>query len=227
VLYQLSYIGENPVVSYQPSALANPTLTLPSALLVLTTAVRAHHLFAMHPGLGREQRQDGQRRQANSEIFQCAPRECAESGERRQRDEQPVHSNPFTPNGWCTGKDSNLRTSEEGQIYSLLALTTHPPVQNCRTVRPLLAASPPAFLPTIRHSSQIFTPAYGDRLGRILQKYGFANVKNRNARENAIARKHHTWKIPLWSAVGKSVKPPRRIFCVRNQCWSWRRDLNP
>jgi hypothetical protein len=29
---------------------------------------------------------------------------------------------------WCTGKDSNLRTSEEGQIYSLLALTTHPPV---------------------------------------------------------------------------------------------------
>jgi hypothetical protein len=129
VLYQLSYIGENPVVSYQPSALANPTLTLPSALLVLTTAVRAHHLFAMHPGLGREQRQDGQRRQANSEIFQCAPRECAESGERRQRDEQPVHSNPFTPNGWCTGKDSNLRTSEEGQIYSLLALTTHPPVQ--------------------------------------------------------------------------------------------------
>src|SRR5689334_1695661 len=35
-------------------------------------------------------------------------------------------------------------------------------------------------------------------------------VKNRNARDDAIARKHHTWKIPLWSAVGKSVKPPRR-----------------
>ena len=31
---------------------------------------------------------------------------------------------------WCTGEDSNLRSSEERQIYSLLALTTHPPVQN-------------------------------------------------------------------------------------------------
>jgi hypothetical protein len=52
---------------------------------------------------------------------------------------------------------------------------------------------------------------------RILQKYEFANVKNRNARENAIARKHHTWKIPLWSAVGKSVKPPRRaVLHLRN-----------
>jgi hypothetical protein len=29
-----------------------------------------------------------------------------------------------------------------------------------------------------------------------------AKVKNRNAREDTIARKHHTWKIPLWSAVG-------------------------
>ena len=28
------------------------------------------------------------------------------------------------------GKDSNLRTRKEGQIYSLLALTTHPPVRS-------------------------------------------------------------------------------------------------
>ena len=60
----------------------------------------------------------------------------------------------------------------------------------------------------IRHSSQIFTPAYGDRSDGFAKVLTFANVKNRNARENAIARKHHTWKIPLWSAVGKSVKPP-------------------
>jgi hypothetical protein len=52
---------------------------------------------------------------------------------------------------------------------------------------------------------------------RNLQEYEFANVKNRNAREKAIARKHHTWKIPLWSAVGKSVKPPRRaVLPLRN-----------
>ena len=30
---------------------------------------------------------------------------------------------------WCTGEDSNLRSSLERQIYSLLPLTTRPPVQ--------------------------------------------------------------------------------------------------
>jgi hypothetical protein len=55
----------------------------------------------------------------------------------------------------------------------------------------------PAFAAYIRHSSQPFTLAYGRSFRRTLQK-----VKNRNAREYAIARKHHTWNIPLWSAVG-------------------------
>src|SRR6266849_5975325 len=67
----------------------------------------------------------------------------------------------------------------------------------------------PACAAYIRHSSQIFTPAYGDRSDGFCKSTDFANVKNRNARENAIARKHHIWKIPLWSAVGKSVKPSR------------------
>ena len=30
---------------------------------------------------------------------------------------------------WCTGEDSNLRSSGERQIYSLLPLTTRPPVR--------------------------------------------------------------------------------------------------
>ncbi len=62
----------------------------------------------------------------------------------------------------------------------------------------------------IRFTSQIFASAYGDRSDGFAKIRMLANVKNRNAREYAIARKHHTWKIPLWSAVGKSVKPPRR-----------------
>jgi hypothetical protein len=33
-----------------------------------------------------------------------------------------------------------------------------------------------------------------------------SKVTNRKAREYALARKHHTWKIPLWSAVGKICK---------------------
>src|SRR3954465_3301871 len=33
---------------------------------------------------------------------------------------------------WCTGEDSNLRSSKERQIYSLLPLTTRPPVQSLK-----------------------------------------------------------------------------------------------
>jgi hypothetical protein len=33
---------------------------------------------------------------------------------------------------WCTGEDSNLRSSKERQIYSLLPLTTRPPVHNLK-----------------------------------------------------------------------------------------------
>ena len=37
----------------------------------------------------------------------------------------------FQPlNPWCTGEDSNLRSSKERQIYSLLPLTARPPVPN-------------------------------------------------------------------------------------------------
>src|SRR3954447_14191896 len=31
---------------------------------------------------------------------------------------------------WCTGEDSNLRSSGERQVYSLLPLTARPPVHN-------------------------------------------------------------------------------------------------
>jgi hypothetical protein len=37
---------------------------------------------------------------------------------------------PAPANNWCTGEDSNLRSSKERQIYSLLPLTTRPPVHN-------------------------------------------------------------------------------------------------
>src|SRR5213079_2182704 len=39
-----------------------------------------------------------------------------------------VQSTASRPNLWCTGEDSNLRSSKERQIYSLLPLTTRPPV---------------------------------------------------------------------------------------------------
>src|SRR5882672_7736152 len=42
----------------------------------------------------------------------------------------PLTPHKTKPQQWCTGEDSNLRSSIERQIYSLLPLTTRPPVRN-------------------------------------------------------------------------------------------------
>src|SRR4029077_3609291 len=137
------------------------------------------------PGLECEHRQNCQGGETDSRITQCCPRQRTQNHKGGERNVETIHSSL-----WCTGKDSNLRTSEEGQIYSLLALTTHPPVQNCRTVRPLLPASLPASLPTIRHSSQIFTPAYGDRSDE------FCKVRICKREEQKCARKCYRTQTP-------------------------------
>jgi hypothetical protein len=39
--------------------------------------------------------------------------------------------------------------------------------------------------------------------------------EQKSAREYALARKHHTWKIPYGVPLENSVKPPpRRIACL-------------
>jgi hypothetical protein len=116
-----------------------------------------HHIVASQPGLQREHGKNRQCGEAKPRITERCPRQHTQRHERAHRQQQTIHRIPrgapaaLAPASslWCTGKDSNLRTSEEGQIYSLLALTTHPPVQNCGTVRP--------FAVHFGHSSQIFT----------------------------------------------------------------------
>src|SRR4029077_7211864 len=142
------------------------------------------------PGLECEHRQNCQGGETDSRITQCCPRQRTQNHKGGERNMETTHSSL-----WCTGKDSNLRTSEEGQIYSLLALTTHPPVQNCRTVRPYLL---------IRHFSQTST------LRKIFQTDSSKSEEQKSAREYALARKHHTWKIPYGVPLENSVKPPPR-----------------
>src|SRR5216683_672527 len=122
-----------------------------------------HYVVAPQPGLECEHRQNRQRGKAQSGITQRRPRQRPQDDEGSERNVETIHSSL-----WCTGKDSNLRTSEEGQIYSLLALTTHPPVQNCRTVRPSCLSGIPC-----RHLR------HGRWFRRTLRK-----VKNRKARAN-------------------------------------------
>src|ERR1700687_3921555 len=125
-----------------------------------------HHIVAPQLGVQREHGQNRQGGEAHSRIAKRRPRQRPQDDERGQRHVETIHSSL-----WCTGKDSNLRTSEEGQIYSLLALTTHPPVQNCRTVRPYLL---------IRHFSQTST------LRKNVQTDSSKSEEQKSAREYAL-----------------------------------------
>ena len=68
----------------------------------------------------------------------------------------PATANPYF---WCTGEDSNLRSSKVRQIYSLLPLTTRPPVHpdsrasRSYCSRPLALLAP--FQRSLRHSPYI------------------------------------------------------------------------
>ena len=180
-----------------------------------SSAIGMHHIVASQPGLERKHRQNRQSGERISRIAQRCPRQHRPEPQRRPapcRDDSfksLVHREGFEPSYLRGGAD--LQSAGFNHSPTCAELQNSPAL----LLHPAFIAD---FHASVRRSFR-----------RILQKYGFANVKNRNARENAIARKHHTWKIPLWSAVGKSVKPPRRacVSCVRNQCWSWRRDLNP
>jgi hypothetical protein len=80
----------------------------------------------MQPRLHRKQGQDRKRHHADSLVGNCCVRQQSKNDERRKRNPQAVHSIPriaslgtFSPrishrNSWCTGKDSNLRTSLGG-----------------------------------------------------------------------------------------------------------------
>src|ERR1700719_92620 len=59
----------------------------------------------------------------------------------RKRDSRCIAARPPLLDCWCTGEDSNLRSSKERQIYSLLPLTTRPPVHNLPKPSPATQAT--------------------------------------------------------------------------------------
>ena len=129
-----------------------------------------HRFFPTHHCFQSEHCQNRQRHHANFLIADSCPGKRSQDHIRDQRNGQTIHSNPFTR---MSGAQGRIRTSvprKEEQIYSLPALTTHPPVQKRRQPALLLCAQSRA-----------------DR-GR------YEKIEELNARGNPLARKHLTWK---------------------------------
>jgi hypothetical protein len=92
-------------------------------------------------------------------------------------------------NSWCTGKDSNLRTSLGGTDLQSVGFNHSP---TCAKMPSL-----PALITQVSVADLL-------RGGPTLQAGG-CPIEKQSARENPLARKHHTWKNSLWSAVGKNL----------------------
>ena len=171
-----------------------------------------HHIFAPHPGLQREHCQDRQRGQADSLIAQRRPRQNAKPKRTANAAsaivDAPdsfrslVHREGFEP--------SYLRGGADLQSAGFNHSPTCAELQNSSAL-----PAHPAFLADIH--------ADGRSCRRTL----------RTSEEQKCARVCYRTQTPhlensLMECRWKICKPPRRsISCVQNQCWSWRRDLNP
>jgi hypothetical protein len=129
-----------------------------------------------------------------------------------------------TLNSWCTGEDSNLRSSKERQIYSLLPLTARPPVPNHPATK------------SCHCGSKSVCPSDNVHRSR-------ANVKSMTFSALSPARRFSgsSEYAPLWGhqggqpgaknmAAGQISKShfflSQRPYSGSSK-WSWRRDLNP
>ncbi len=111
---------------------------------------------------------------------------------------------------WCTGKDSNLRTSQGGTDLQSVGFNHSPTCANFR-----------AFPATNRNSRN--QPRRLRCARRMMLRQGNDPKEEQSARENPLARKHHTWKNSLWSAVGKNLLRRR---AAKNALYSGTEMLN-
>ena len=129
---------------------------------------------------------------------------------------------------WCTGEGSNLRRSKDRQIYSLLPLTTRPPVQNHPTDEDLSAGTPlkPPWrrMPCRKSPNQLPAPASQKSLQHTPRRPG--NVPDlRSMHLSGITAEDRPGAPRTLERRRKVLPFPDRIRF--SFMWSWRRDLNP
>ncbi len=154
-----------------------------------------HRIFPPHPGLHCEHRQNRQGRQPDSRVAQRRPGQNSQPHECSHRQCETSHINP--------GAQGRIRTfvpRKEGQIYSLLALTTHPPVQTSGPSRPQTVTPKPA-------TAFALCAEDGATAGND------PNRRTECARKSSRTQTPHLEKFLMECCWEKSVTPPRRAKC--------------
>ena len=124
----------------------------------------------------------------------------------------PLTTSKQTRNYWCTGKDSNLRSPKGRQIYSLLPLTTRPPV--------------PIFKIRRQHCTLAHRAAPGNLRSIGANTYASGELPRRTGLIEPDSDNFDCLQdqpIKTFCPSQSSVSGGSRAVIE----WSWRRDLNP
>ena len=167
----------------------------------------------MQPALHREQPQNRQGCKTQFLIRQSRPGKHSQDGVDDQRDGQAIQFN-----SWCTGKDSNLRTSLGGTDLQSVGFNHSP------TCAETLSPSAPTKLA----SGRLLPEFRGPR--KTHDSYATIQGNQDDASELAHENHYTSEKDPRWSALENLLpsRPRRKLPSFpETVSWSWRRDSNP
>jgi len=185
-----------PAVSYQPSALSKKNYQL----LRLAPSIRVHHIFATHPRLDRKHCKDGNRHQPYPLITDRGPRQNSQDDVSQQRHYQAIHWNRISK-CWCTGEDSNLRTSQGGADLQSAGFNHSPTCAEMPVAR--LSTFPAAFARTATCARRVCACSKNP-------------TGTERAHNSSCVQIHRNWKSFLMECRSKPAMPPRRANALRS-----------
>jgi len=125
---------------------------------------------------------------------------------------------PRGSNAWCTGEDSNLRSSKERQIYSLLPLTARPPVPNHPSDERPVAGDPAQLFPAPKATHAPGLQHTHSRIGsrperppafRSMHLSGITAEDRSGAQKNRSPANNHQYQVPFFwfplSGAGEGI----------------------
>ena len=197
----------------------------------MVLALFAIQFLTPRPGAKRQHCQNRKRRELELRIAERGPRQRCQHRVCAQSHQQPIHRNtellppqpaqqrraPGAPKTWCTGEDSNLRSSQGAADLQSAAInhsatcahdwTEHShPVPRPGTPGSCCQRTPPNRRPTkLRNSRAPILP----RVFRWLAAAGISSLGE------------------LRVSFGLLLLPPASRGALGLRFWSWRRDLNP
>ena len=143
----------------------------------------------------------------NRIIGQCYPTQQRQQSQCNARSDElllATQNNLWIPIKWCTGKDSNLRTSLGGTDLQSVGFNHSP---TCA-----LAVSDEQRALSNHFAARSWLIAHGSKLFQTRRNNPFKTcalpLGDQKMRERISPRQQLIWKIPLWSADGKAVRRP-------------------